>query len=77
MPEPEVIRQRVRSNLRMVEVVGMPAMFVVARPKHGDQVLAVVSADEPPATLRRMARIVLRDEERRHLAAFLDLRRKR
>jgi hypothetical protein len=62
----------------MIEASGFPCCIMVARPHDGGQVLAVVSADEPAATLRGMARLVLRDGERQHLSRFLaDRRRKR
>jgi hypothetical protein len=61
----------------MVEAAGLGACIVVARPHDGGQVLAVVSADEPAATLRGLARLVLRDGERRHLSRFLSDRRRR
>jgi hypothetical protein len=61
----------------MVEASGFPACIVVARDHHGGQVLAVVSDQEPAATLRGLARLVLRDGERRHLSRFLSDRRRR
>jgi hypothetical protein len=61
----------------MVEATGFPACLLVARPHRGGQVLAVVSADEPAQRLRGLARLLLRDEERRLLSRFLSDRRKR
>jgi hypothetical protein len=75
---PQIVRQRTRPGLRLVEASNFPARIVVARPHDGGQVLAVVSDQEPAATLRGLARLVLRDGERQHLSRFLtDRRRKR
>jgi hypothetical protein len=74
---PTIVRERTRAGLRMVEASGFPACIVVARDHHGGQVLAVVSDQEPAATLRGLARLVLRDSERQHLSQFLSDRRRR
>jgi hypothetical protein len=68
---PSIVRERVRDNLRMVEASGFPPCIMVARDHHGGQVLAVVSANESTTRLRGLARLVLRDSERRHLSRFL------
>ena len=75
---PTITRERTREGLRMVEVNGLPACLVVVRPRHGGQVLAVVSADEPAQLLRGIARPILEADHRRHLSRFLnDRKRKR
>jgi hypothetical protein len=74
---PQIVRERTRAGLRMVEASGFPACIVVARDHRGGQVLAVVSADEPAQLLRGLARLVLRDSERQHLSRFLADRRRR
>ena len=75
-PMPSITRQRTRPGLRMVEATNFPACLVVARSKHGGQVLAVVDQATPAPTLRRLARVLLRDEERRHLSRFLTDRKR-
>ena len=74
---PTITRQRTRPGLRMMEATDLGACLVVLRPRDGGQVLAVVDQATPAPMLRRLARVLLRDEERRHLSRFLDLRRKR
>jgi hypothetical protein len=61
----------------MVEASGFPAVMVVSRPHDGGQVLAVVSDEMPAAKLRSISRLLLREEERRHLGRFLSDRRRR
>jgi hypothetical protein len=73
---PTIVRERTRAGLRMVEASGFPACLVMFRPKDGSRPLVVVSADEPPATLRGMARLVLEDEHRRLLSRFLSDRKR-
>jgi hypothetical protein len=75
---PTITRQRSRPGLRMVEAGNFPACILVARPHDGDHVLVVVSDEVPAAKLRSISRVLLRQEERRHLSRFLsDRRRKR
>ena len=75
---PTITRERTRPGLRMVEAHNFPAAMLVSRPHDDAQVVIVVVDQATPAPmLRGLARLMLRDQERRHLSRFLDLRRKR
>lgn len=66
--------------MRIHLIPGFPAMLLVARPlqpDHGDQVLAVVNPDTPAAEIRRVARALLPDRQRRELSRFLTNRDRR
>jgi hypothetical protein len=74
---PAITRERTRPGLRMVEAHDLGAVMALVRPRNDGEVLVVVDQATPAAELRQLARVVLRAGERRHLSAFLDLRRKR
>jgi len=75
---PTITRQRSRPGLRLVEASDFPCHMLVSRPHNDAQAVIVVVSDEVPAAkLRGISRVLLRQDERRHLSQFLDLRRKR
>jgi hypothetical protein len=61
----------------MVEAHDLGAIMALVRPKDDGEVLVVVDQATPAPMLRAIARVLLRAGERRHMSAFLDLRRKR
>jgi hypothetical protein len=60
------------SALRVVTQPDLPAALIVARPIRGDrEVLVVLNPTTPRTEVRRLARCMLRADEREQLAAFL------
>lgn len=57
--------------IRFIARDGLPAAIAVRRSDQDDDVLVVVDPTAPAADLRRLARTVLRADERAQLARFL------